>query len=388
MTERKIAMISSTAQDLPKHREEVRKACLRAGFEPLEMMEHLTAENRNAVETSLRMVEEADVFLGILAYRYGTVPRGYDISITEMEFNRALDLRKPMLFFFIHEDHPVVKKDVDTGAAAEKLQVLKDRIGEARVAAFFKSPDDIRSHVVEALTKLAKEFEAAETSAAATNTIDANLLRTADDCGLSSTAARYLPPEVTLIATSIDRKPQFGRLKEFLLDRLESPGRPSLIVLHGRAAELHQTFVRRCDSEMHAWLDELNERYLSFGKCDWPPNGSRLESVLRSLNEPFHLPRRAGRVDLEAKLRGLAHSVCFSHYVDASVWEPTTAQLIETWTKYCREDWPVLPPGRLVVAFLCIVLPGAESKPAKAARSYIEDLRQHLPSVRSVCVSN
>jgi hypothetical protein len=68
---------------------------------------------------------------------------------------------------------------------------------------------------------------------------------------------------VTLIATSIDRKSQFGRLKEFLLDRLESPGRPSLIVLHGRAAELHQTFVRGCDSEVHAWLDELNECYFS-----------------------------------------------------------------------------------------------------------------------------
>jgi hypothetical protein len=44
-----------------------------------------------------------------------------------------------------------------------------------------------------------------------------------------------------------------------------------------------------------------------------------------------------------------------------------------------REDWPELPPGRLVVAFLCIVLPGEETKPAKAARSYIEDLRQHYP---------
>jgi hypothetical protein len=33
------------------------------------MMEHLTALNRNAVETSLRMVEEANVYLGILGYR-------------------------------------------------------------------------------------------------------------------------------------------------------------------------------------------------------------------------------------------------------------------------------------------------------------------------------
>jgi hypothetical protein len=44
---------------------------------------------------------------------------------------------------------------------------LKTRIGEARVAAFFKSPEDIRSHVVEALVRLAKEFETAEAGDAA-----------------------------------------------------------------------------------------------------------------------------------------------------------------------------------------------------------------------------
>lgn len=83
---RKVVMISSTARDLSKdHREQVRLACERAGFAPHEMMEHLTAENKTAVEASLRMVDEADVYLGIFAYRYGFVPPGSDISITEME---------------------------------------------------------------------------------------------------------------------------------------------------------------------------------------------------------------------------------------------------------------------------------------------------------------
>jgi hypothetical protein len=34
MNERKIVMISSTARDLPNHRERVRLACERAGFDP------------------------------------------------------------------------------------------------------------------------------------------------------------------------------------------------------------------------------------------------------------------------------------------------------------------------------------------------------------------
>jgi hypothetical protein len=162
MTGRRVVMISSTARDLPKHRDQARLACLRAGFDPCEMMENLTALNKDAVEASLQMVADADVYVCILAHRYGTVPDGYDLSITEMEFNRAVQLNKPRLVFFIHQDQPVVIGQVETGPGAIKLTALKDRIGEERVAAFFKSPEDLRGHVHEALIELAKELEIAE----------------------------------------------------------------------------------------------------------------------------------------------------------------------------------------------------------------------------------
>jgi hypothetical protein len=111
-------MISSTARDLPEHREQVRLARERAGFEPREMMEHLTALDTDALDISLRMVDQADVYIGIFAYRYGYVPDGQDLSITEMEYDRAVAKQKPRLIFFMHGDHPVTRKDVETGAGA------------------------------------------------------------------------------------------------------------------------------------------------------------------------------------------------------------------------------------------------------------------------------
>jgi tetratricopeptide (TPR) repeat protein len=159
--QRRIVMISSTAKDLPKHREQVRLACIRAGFEPREMMEHLTAEDASATDVSMRMVADADVYLCILAYRYGSSPPGADVSYTEMEYDRAVELGKPRLVFSIDKDHPITIEDVDTGSSAEKLKKLKERIGDQRVAAWFKSPEDLRSHVVEALTKLRETLEAA-----------------------------------------------------------------------------------------------------------------------------------------------------------------------------------------------------------------------------------
>src|SRR5215472_1419938 len=156
MNARRAVMISSTVRDLPKHREQVRPACERVGFAPHDMMEHLTFLNADAIDVSLRMVERADVYVGIFANRYGYVPDGYEISISEMEYNRAVELDKPRLIFFDHEDHPF-----EIGSGAEKLKVLKDRIGKARVAAFFRSPQDLRAHVAEALTALAKELDMA-----------------------------------------------------------------------------------------------------------------------------------------------------------------------------------------------------------------------------------
>src|SRR6266849_1393640 len=155
-------MISSTARDLPEHRGGIRDACERAGFEP-RMMEKLPALDADAIEASLRLVDEADIYVGIFAYRYGHVPDGYDISLTEMEYNHAVKRDIPRLIFFIHEHHPVTGRYVETGPGAAKLTALKERIGKERVAGFFKSPGELRGEVIAALTTLAKELDTAAT---------------------------------------------------------------------------------------------------------------------------------------------------------------------------------------------------------------------------------
>ena len=162
MHHRRIVMISSTMLDLREHREAVRLACLRADFEPRWMMEHLTAEDEIPVDVSLRMVDEADIYIGVFGHRYGYIPKGSEISITEMEYQRAAERGKPCMIFFMHNEHPITIDDVDTGHAAEMLKTFKARIGEERVTAFFKSKNDLRAHVIEALTRLGKKFDADE----------------------------------------------------------------------------------------------------------------------------------------------------------------------------------------------------------------------------------
>lgn len=155
------AMISSTALDLPEHREAVRKACLDAKVLPLGM-EQLPARNATGITASLEMVDEAEVFIGIYAFRYGWVPIDYDVSITEIEFDRAVaryaeEKLPEIMVFFAAEDHPITSKDVEADASAqEKLRRFKTRVRKNRVCAEFKSTEDLRRLVLHALHELQK----------------------------------------------------------------------------------------------------------------------------------------------------------------------------------------------------------------------------------------
>ncbi len=152
-TDVKKVMISSTAIDLPEHRDLVKDACLRQGMYPV-MMEHMAAADATAIEESLRIVNEADIYLGIFAYRYGYIPQGYTISITEMEYNRAAERGIPRLIFLMDEEHDVKPADVERGDGAVKLDALKERLKKERVVNFFKSPTELQAQVIDSLSKL------------------------------------------------------------------------------------------------------------------------------------------------------------------------------------------------------------------------------------------
>ena len=154
--ERKTVMVSSTARDLPEHRKEVMDACLRQGMFPI-MMEHLPANDHEAISASLKMVDEADIYVGVFAQRYGYIPKGKkrnpkQISITEMEYDHAVKRKIPRLIFVMDKSHPITIDDIDIENAA-KLKTFKDNIQTENIVNFFKSPADLRAHVINSLSQ-------------------------------------------------------------------------------------------------------------------------------------------------------------------------------------------------------------------------------------------
>lgn len=117
------------------------------------MMEHMPAADPDAIAESLRMVDEANIYLGVFAYRYGYVPKGSEISITEMEYDRAVERGIPRLIFLMHDDHSVKASDVEKGEGAAKLERFKARLKSERVVSFFTSPAELRANVIDGLSR-------------------------------------------------------------------------------------------------------------------------------------------------------------------------------------------------------------------------------------------
>jgi hypothetical protein len=125
--------------DLPLHRQKVRDACLKLRLLPL-MMEELPASSADAIRVSRGLVNDADMYVGVFAHRYGFVPAGQETSITEMEYEHAKQRGIERLIFVMAEDHPIVIGDVEFGNGREKIGALKDRLLAENTLTFFIPP--------------------------------------------------------------------------------------------------------------------------------------------------------------------------------------------------------------------------------------------------------
>ncbi len=117
------------------------------------MMENLPTSSEDAIRASRRLVSQANIYVGVFAHRYGYVPSGTEISITEMEYDQAVKLGIERLIFIMGDEHPIRIGDVELGAGADKIKTLKDRLKAENVVSFFKSPEQLEANVIFGLSQ-------------------------------------------------------------------------------------------------------------------------------------------------------------------------------------------------------------------------------------------
>jgi tetratricopeptide (TPR) repeat protein len=295
-------MLSSTSHDLPRHRELAHKACLEAGVFPIGM-EQLPARDESGVAVSLEMVDQADIYVGVYAFRYGWVPDGQDISITEMEFDRAVARKaegklREILVFIAHEEHPVTKRDVEADKIAqEKLDKFKARAADGRVRKEFKSAEELHRLVLQALNEFKnrqqRAVDAATDARPAQTSIPNNLPRLQPFFGREAELAQIreaLDPENRTWGALIDGPGGMG--KTSLAVRAAYDCTPDefkrIVFVSVKNRELDDDGVRELGVfVLPGFLEMLNELSRELGRADITkaPEDERIRLLLEALRD-------------------------------------------------------------------------------------------------------
>ena len=145
--------ISSTYLDNEARRELVRDAVERAGIVPVGM-ERFGASPRPTVEQCCRLAAECDIFVGIVAHRYGWEPDASGKSITWLEYDAAKAAERPRLMFEIDRSLPWTDADLDPGedcwAKQEKLKEFREDFREDQMPALFRE-ETLHGAVIQSL---------------------------------------------------------------------------------------------------------------------------------------------------------------------------------------------------------------------------------------------
>jgi hypothetical protein len=164
-------MVSSTFSDLEHHRAALIKAVTNQGFKVV-AMEDDAAKVVDVIDSSLQMVRDARAYIGIISRKYGQTPvcpkrNPGKLSLTELEFNEAQELGRPILLFLMGDKHPVCEADVETNATKrKKLNAFRERAKQMkpesqvhRVYATFNSLEEFTAKAIQSVADLRRYLD-------------------------------------------------------------------------------------------------------------------------------------------------------------------------------------------------------------------------------------
>jgi hypothetical protein len=163
--------VSSTFTDLQEHRAALIEAINQQGLKEV-AMENDSAKPVDVIDSSLQMVRDGSAYIVVIGRKYGQTPKSpkrntANVSITELEFNEAQRLNRPILLFIMGEKHPVVEADVELNATKrKKLNAFRERAKKTerdslvdRVYSTFESLEEFKEKAIHAVANLRRYLD-------------------------------------------------------------------------------------------------------------------------------------------------------------------------------------------------------------------------------------
>jgi hypothetical protein len=164
--------VSSTFTDLEDHRAALIDAIKAYGLTDV-AMENDAAKYMDVIDSSLQMVRDGSAYIGVISKKYGQIPKcpnrnPNNLSITELEFNEAMRLGRPILLFIMGKGHYVLEDHIETSAAKrKKLDAFRERAKKMtadslvhRVYATFDSLEEFKKKIGPSLAELRRYLDA------------------------------------------------------------------------------------------------------------------------------------------------------------------------------------------------------------------------------------
>lgn len=153
-TTRPVAVIGSTARDLPLHMREAVETCLRLGVVPA-MVDHPALSSPETSEAALGLIDAANLYIAIFGQGYGQVLPAYGKSSAELEYDRALQGNVPRLVFALHPGGgPQGAYGLASNDEAARLAAFIARIRARQSVIEVGSPEEFRARLIEAFSAL------------------------------------------------------------------------------------------------------------------------------------------------------------------------------------------------------------------------------------------
>ncbi|MDA0364458.1 MAG: DUF4062 domain-containing protein [Chloroflexi bacterium] len=145
---RKTVFVSSTYTDLAEYRRAV-WGVLEEFDVAVRGMEAFGARTEAPLQTCLAEVEQSDIYVGVVAFRLGSVNEESGKSFTQLEYEHARELGKEVLIYLIDEDNARVRyADIESDPAVkDKLDAFKRTLRERHTVNSFISPEDLAEKI-------------------------------------------------------------------------------------------------------------------------------------------------------------------------------------------------------------------------------------------------
>lgn len=160
-------MVSSTFTDLKEHRLSLMTIIDNFPLKPIGMEFNDDNTDIDVIESSLISVRRSAAYICVIGKKYGQTPvclvRNPDrLSLTELEFNEAMELGRPILLFLMEANHPLIEKDVELDSTKriklaqfiERAKSMQNGSGVDRVYRTFDSVENFTKEAIYAVGRL------------------------------------------------------------------------------------------------------------------------------------------------------------------------------------------------------------------------------------------